>query len=332
MPERVGRYEVAGVLGRGATAVVYLARHTELDRYVALKELKPELADDPTVAERFLLEAQLAATLAHPNVVTVHDFFEHEGIPYIAMEHFERGTLRPFVGRLDRDEVFTVLQGLLAGLEHAESKEVVHRDLKPENLMVTDGHSIKIADFGIAKAYRDAARRTDTGTVLGSPAYLAPERAQGKGAGPLSDLYSVGIIAYELFAGRPPFIHDEPAKIVIDHVQAPVPPLRAQRPDLEVGLAEWVHRLLAKDPAKRPQSAAAAREALEPFVTPARVPRPEPPPPSPWRVLYHPLNVGVPVAVLVAGLVLRAWWLVLVAVAVYAALVLISLREAKARG
>jgi serine/threonine protein kinase len=332
MPERVGRYEVAGVLGRGATAVVYLARHTELDRYVALKELKPELADDPTVAERFLLEAQLAATLAHPNVVTVHDFFEHEGIPYIAMEHFERGTLRPFVGRLDRDEVFTVLQGLLAGLEHAESKEVVHRDLKPENLMVTDGHSIKIADFGIAKAYRDAARRTDTGTVLGSPAYLAPERAQGKGAGPLSDLYSVGIIAYELFAGRPPFIHDEPATIVIDHVQAPVPPLRAQRPDLEVGLAEWVHRLLAKDPAKRPQSAAAAREALEPFMTPVPVPPPEPPPPSPWRVLYHPLNVGVPVAVLVAGLVLRAWWLVLVAVAVYAALVLISLREAKARG
>jgi serine/threonine protein kinase len=326
----IGRYEIGGVLGRGATAVVYLARHRELDRYVALKELKPELADDPAIAERFLLEAQLAATLAHGNVVTVHDFFEEEGIPYIAMEHFERGTLRPFVGRLDDEEIFRVLEGLLAGLQHAEAKGVVHRDLKPENLMVTEAGSIKIADFGIAKAYRDATRRTETGTVLGSPAYIAPERAQGHGAGPVSDLYSVGIIAYELFTGEPPFHKGEPVNIVIEHIHAPVPPLRAKRPDVEVRLADWVHRLLAKDPAKRPQSAAEARGTLEPLVKPARVPLPPEPQPSPWRALYHPLNVGVALAVAIAGLALRVPWLILVAAAAYVALVLVSVREAKA--
>jgi serine/threonine protein kinase len=328
--KRVGRYEVTEVLGRGATAVVYLARHKELDRYVALKELKPELAGDPAVAERFLLEAQLAATLAHPNVVTVHDFFEHRGLPYIAMEHFDRGTLRPFVGRLDDDEVYRVLEGLLAGLQHAEAKGVLHRDLKPENLMVTEASSIKIADFGIAKAYRDTTRRTETGTVLGSPAYIAPERAQGKGAGPVSDLYSVGIIAYELFAGEPPFHTGEPVKIVLDHVHAPVPPLRAKRPDLEVRLADWVHRLLAKDPAKRPQSAAEAWAALEPLIDESRPAPPPPPKPSLRRAFYQPLNVGVPLAVLLAGLALRVPWLALVALAAYAALVFISVREANA--
>jgi serine/threonine protein kinase len=328
---RVGRYEIVGELGHGATAVVYLARQSGLERYVALKELKPELAHNPTVAERFLLEAQLAATLAHPNVVTVHDFFEYRGRPYIAMEHFERGTLRPFVGRLDDEEIFAVLEGLLAGLAHAESKGVVHRDLKPENLMVTEASSIKIADFGIAKAYRHAERLTDTGTVVGSPAYIAPERALGQGAGPLSDLYSVGIIAYELFTGAPPFLDGEPVAIVMQQVQAPVPPVRQKRPDLEDGLADWVHRLLAKDPAARPQGAAAARQELEPYADPPsrreRQPQERPPERSPWRALYHPLNVGVPLAVLAAGLALEVRWLLLVAVAVYAALVLISVRE-----
>jgi serine/threonine protein kinase len=334
--QRVGRYEIVGELGRGATAVVYLARHPDLQRDVAVKELKRELAEDATVAERFLLEARLASSLSHPNVITVYDFDEYRGRPFIAMEHLPRGSLRPFVGRLDLAEIFTVLEGLLAGLVHAEEKGVTHRDLKPENLMVTEASSIKITDFGIAKAYRGAGRLTEPGTVVGSPAYIAPERALGHGAGPLSDLYSVGIVAYELLAGEPPFLDSEPVAIVIRHIHDPVPPLRAKRPDLDAELADWVERLLAKDPADRPQGAAAAWKELEPIAGSTSGPRPRAPGPEdtadrrhlPLRALAHPFNVAVPLVVLAVGLAIGVLWLVPVAAVVYAALVAVSLREA----
>src|SRR5919197_3900186 len=148
----VGRYEILRDIGRGGMAVVYLARQTDLDRNVALKELGAFHAMDPAFAERFLRESRVAGSLSHPNIVTVHDYFEHEGIPYIAMEYMERGSLRPWVGHLSWVQVGGVLEGLLAGLAHAHRQGIVHRDLKPENLMITGDGSIKIADFGIAKA------------------------------------------------------------------------------------------------------------------------------------------------------------------------------------
>lgn len=199
--------------------------------------------------------------------------------------------------------------------------------------MVTDTSSIKITDFGIAKALRSS-HLTDTGTVVGSPAYIAPERALGKGAGPLSDLYSVGIIAYELLAGAPPFLDTEPAAIVLQQVHAPVHPLDAKRPDLPGGLAEWVHRLLEKDPADRPQGAAVAWAELEPIVLDHRRPRPrERPEPAKVVVsaLLHPVNLLVPLAVLAVGLAIDALWLVPVAVVAFAALAVISIREALGR-
>src|SRR5918911_4615496 len=134
---QVGRYEILREVGRGGMAVVYLARQTDLDRNVALKELGAFHAMDPAFAERFLRESRVAGSLSHPNIVTVHDYFEHEGTPYIAMEYIERGSLRPYVGRMKFTQITGVLEGLLAGLTHAESHGIVHRDLKPENLMVT---------------------------------------------------------------------------------------------------------------------------------------------------------------------------------------------------
>src|ERR671931_916124 len=150
----VGRYEILRDIGRGGMAIVYLARQTDLDRFVALKELAAFHASDPSFAQRFIRESRVAGSLAHPNIVTVHDYFERDGTPYIAMEYVERGSLRPYIGRLSPAQIGGVLAGVLAGLAHAERRGVVHRDLKPENLMVTDEGQVKITDFGIAKATR----------------------------------------------------------------------------------------------------------------------------------------------------------------------------------
>jgi serine/threonine protein kinase len=146
--------------------------------------------------------------LTHANVVTVFDYFEQAGAPFIAMEYVERGSLRPYVGQMTPAQIGGVLEGLLAGLAAAEQRGVVHRDLKPENLMVTNDGAVKIADFGIAKATQasgTSAFMTATGHTIGTPAYMAPEQAMAKDIGPWTDLYSVGCIAYELLAGVPPF-------------------------------------------------------------------------------------------------------------------------------
>src|SRR5262249_52345087 len=153
----VGRYEILREIGRGGMATVYLARQTDLDRYVALKELGLLHLTDPSFAERFLRESRMAGGLSHPNIVTVHDYFEHDGTPYITMEYVERGSLRPFIRRMTLGQVAGVLEGVLAGLAHAASRGIVHRDLKPENVMVTSEGTVKIADFGIARALNQAA-------------------------------------------------------------------------------------------------------------------------------------------------------------------------------
>ena len=263
----LGRYVVVREVGRGGMAVVYLARQPDLGRDVALKELLQFHALDPAMAERFAREARVAGSLSHPNIATVFEAFQHEGIPYLAVEYLERGSLRPFVRSLSLPQVVGVLEGLLAGLAHAHAHGIVHRDLKPENVLITDGGAIKIADFGIAKAYNQvwtAEYPTATGMALGTPVYMAPEQAMGRGIGPWTDLYAAGVIAYELLCGRTPF-HDieEPMAVMLHHVSEPAPPLRSVAADVDQQLATWVERLLAKVPAERPPSAVAAWDELE---------------------------------------------------------------------
>ena len=270
MPEAVktvGRYEILRELGRGGMATVHLARQRDLDRLVALKELGAFHAADPSFAQRFVRESRVAGSLSHPNIVTVHDYFEHDGTPYIAMEYVEGGSLRPWVGRMTLAQRTGVLEGILAGLTCAEAQGIVHRDLKPENVMVSSHGLVKIADFGIAKAttnLQTGAFQTATGVTVGTPNYMAPEQAMGQQVGPWTDLYSVGCMAFELFTGRVPFHDiDAPMAILMRHVNDPIPPVRAIDPSIDEEISDWIQGLLSKDPAARMGSAAAAWDAYE---------------------------------------------------------------------
>ena len=258
--QRVGTYEIVRMLARGGMAVVYLVHQPALDRDVVLKRLDLE-RDDPTLAQRFVREARLAAALDHPNVVTLFDFFEDDGVPYIAMEYVAGGSLRSLVGTLELPQVLGVLEGTLAGLAHAERHGIAHRDLKPENVLLTRRGNVKIADFGIARAYNALSQRlTVTGKAMGTPIYMAPEQALDHAIGPQTDLYALGVIVYELLTGRPPFESDSPMGVLYCHVHKPPPPLpRSVRP----AVREWVAWLLEKSPADRPQSAGEAWHALE---------------------------------------------------------------------
>ena len=271
----VGRYEILRLLGRGGMASVHLARQPALDREVALKELHPVHAKDPAFAHRFLNESRVSGALNHPSVVSVIEYFEHEGVPFIAMEYLERGSLRPLVGQLTLAQVAGVLDSVLAGLAEAAARGIVHRDLKPENVLVTaDGHA-KVADFGIAKAIGQVTEfRTATGQIVGTPAYMAPEQITGGEITPQVDLYATGLLAYELLAGRHPFHDtDAPVALLMHHVNDEPPPLASLRPDLPSGVVAWVHAMLAKYPAARPAGAAAAWDRLEEVVSDALGPR-----------------------------------------------------------
>ena len=258
--ERIGSYEVVRLVARGGSATVYEARQGALDRTVAIKRLELR-TDDPTLVERFIRESRIAASFDHPNIVTVFDFFECDDVPYIAMEYLPRGSLRPWIGRLPLRQVLAVLEHLLAGLAHAEQHGVAHRDLKPENVLVTRRGSVKIADFGIAKAYgRATSGYTAPGAPVGTPAYMAPEQALGRPVGPYTDLYALGIMAFEMFSGAPPFEDAEtPVAALYRHVNEPAPPL----PGVSPAVAAWVARLLEKAPEQRPASAAEAWAALD---------------------------------------------------------------------
>ena len=267
---RVGRYEVGEVIGRGGAAVVYLAHQRDLHRPVALKELAPFYAVERGFAERFVEESRMIATLNHPNVVTVHEYFEDAGVPYIVMEYLARGSLRPFVGRLGIAEIVGVLDSVLAGLAHGESRGIVHRDLKPENLLVADDGRVKIADFGVARAINNATPRgvvTASGTTIGTPAYMAPEVALGGTLSPVMDLYSLGIVVWELLTGRVPFEDSgSPAAVLYRQAYEAVPPVEAVVPGIDERLAEWLRRMLRKRPEDRFESAQDAWDRLEDIV------------------------------------------------------------------
>jgi serine/threonine protein kinase len=297
MPGRgrtLGAYELVRQIGRGGMAVVYLARQTTLDRDVALKELSSFHAQSPDMAQRFLRESRLAGSLNHPNIVTVLEYFEHEGTPYIAMEYVPRGSLRPYVGQLSFPQLVGMLEGVLSGLDHAGSAGIVHRDLKPENLMVTSDGRVKITDFGIAKATESAMSAsfaTASGMTVGTPAYMAPEQALAQSVGLWTDLYSVGVMAWEHVVGRPPFHATEaPMAVLLRHIQEEIPDVHEIDPTANRELSQWIARLLVKEPARRTQSPAQAWEDLEEIAIGQLGPR--------WRrearLPTHAATVGTP--------------------------------------
>jgi hypothetical protein len=270
----VDRYEVREEIGRGGSATVYLACQTDLRRLVALKELSAFSAADPTFARRFVRESQVSASLSHPGIVTVHDYFEADGAPFIAMEYVPNGSLRSRVGALSLDRIAGVLEAMLGALAHAHAHGIVHRDLKPENVLVTAEGGVKIADFGIAKALDSVdTALTVTGTTIGTPTYMAPEQATAGEVGAWTDLYAIGVIAFELIAGKPPFGDGEPVAILLRHLKDEPPPLTQVAPSTAPAVSDWVARLLEKAPEKRPRSAAEAWEEFEEIVLATLGPR-----------------------------------------------------------
>jgi serine/threonine protein kinase len=263
----VGRYEILRELGRGGMATVYLARQIDLNRLVALKELAALRRSDASFAQRFLREARLAGSVTHPNVVTVYDLFEHDGTPYIAMEYAERGSFRPYVGQLSLSQLGGMLEAVLSGLTAAEKQGIVHRDLKPENLLVSEAGRVKISDFGIAKATNSVNTElalTSQGATVGTPNYMAPEQALAQDLGPWTDLYSLGIIAFECFIGLPPYGDtEEPLAVLMRQVNEPIPLVNELDPGIDPRLASWIDWLVEKEPSERPESASQAWDELE---------------------------------------------------------------------
>lgn len=263
----VGRYEIVRRVGRGGMASVFLARQKDLDRMVALKELYAINASDGDLARRFMSESRLAGSLTHPNIVTVFEYFHADGLPYIAMEYVERGSLRPFIGHMTLAQIGGVLEGVLAGLDYAGRREIVHRDVKPENVMVSSEGTVKIADFGIAKLANivdTGILHTGTRTIAGTPTYMAPEQAMAAAIGPSTDLYSLGLMAYEMVVGQVPFAEtDSPVALLLRHVNESIPAASVANPDVDRRISDWIGRLTATAPEDRVQSAGAAWEELE---------------------------------------------------------------------
>jgi serine/threonine-protein kinase len=258
------RYELEGVVGRGGMAEVYRARDLRLDRVVAIKTLRADLARDQTFQARFRREAQSAASLNNPSIVAVYDTGEDMStgtpIPFIVMEFVDGKTVRELLNeghRLLPERTLEIVSGVLRALEYSHQAGIVHRDIKPGNVMVTRNGDIKVMDFGIARAMSDAqATMTQTAQVIGTAQYLSPEQARGERVDTRSDLYSTGCLMYELLVGRPPFTGDSPVAIAYQHVREnPIPPSRLD-PDLPPWADAIVLKAMAKSPNDRYQTAA----------------------------------------------------------------------------
>ncbi len=265
------RYELHGVVGRGGMAEVYRAHDIRLDRTVAIKTLRTDLARDHTFQARFRREAQSAASLNHPSIVAVYDTGEDMAtgipVPYIVMEYVDGRTVRDLLQadhRLLPERALEIIDGVLGALDYSHESGIVHRDIKPGNVMVTRNGDIKVMDFGIARAMSDnQATMTQTAQVIGTAQYLSPEQARGERVDARSDLYSTGCLMYELLTGRPPFTGDSPVAIAYQHVREnPVPPSVVD-PEIPAWADAIVLKAMAKDPADRYQSAAEMRMDIQ---------------------------------------------------------------------
>ena len=252
------RYRLGGLLGRGGMAEVFDGYDERLDRPVAVKLLRPEMAADPGIRDRFEVEARSAARLSHPNVVAVFDTGEEQdGTPYLVMERLPGVTLadRMEPGPVDELWLRKVAGDVLAALGAAHAAGIVHRDVKPGNILLAEDGCAKVADFGIAKSLEMTGDLTGTGLLVGTPAYVAPERLEGRPATERSDLYALGVVLYEALAGTKPFEAGTPVALA-NAVLHDVPrPLRELRPDVDPGFAAAIEQAMAKEPAARPASA-----------------------------------------------------------------------------
>ena len=247
------RYEIEKLIGEGGMANVYLARDTILDRRVAVKVLRGDLAGDEKFVRRFQREALSASSLSHPNIVEIYDVGEDEGNFYIVMEYIEGKTLKQLIkkrGVLSLSETMDIMLQLLDALASAHDSYIIHRDIKPQNIMIKDSGLVKITDFGIAVAL-NSTELTQTNSVMGSVHYLPPEQASGKGSTIRSDIYSLGILMFEMLTGKVPFNGDSAVEIALKHMKDPLPSVREINPVVPQSVENIILKAAAKNPKNR---------------------------------------------------------------------------------
>jgi len=326
------RYRLLELIGSGGMAVVYKGVDTLLQRRVAVKVLREGFASDPAFLARFQREARAAANLDHPSIVTVYDVGQDDDRHYIVMEYVDGQDLKTLIrqeGRLGIDEALDIAIQVCGGVGHAHKAGVIHCDIKPQNVLVTRDGRAKVTDFGIARALSETGL-TESETVWGSPLYFSPEQAAGEPPSPASDVYSIGIVMYEMLAGSPPFQAEKPAALALMHMREEPPPLAVRNPQVPLQLEWIIRKVLAKEPSARYRTADQLAYVLEEYrkrgeqmtgwqpATPSRLsstPIPmggavEAEPPSMSRLALDRLTwiLGVIAFVAVVGLILLGWW------------------------
>ena len=255
-PDTLGRYKILRELGRGAMGVVYFGKDPTIHRFVAIKTMRLDDVDDRAKLEeaktRFFREAESTGRLSHPNIVTIFDAGEENDLVYIAMELLQGRTLKEWARNPNLmllDKLFPILATVADAMDYAHQQGVVHRDIKPANIMLTDDHVVKVMDFGIARMASSS--RTTTETVLGTPTYMSPEQIAGKRVDGRSDIFSLGVVMFELLTGRPPFTGDNLSAVLFAIANTPHPPLTTLRPDLPPVIQSILDRALQKEPVHR---------------------------------------------------------------------------------
>jgi serine/threonine protein kinase len=259
-----GRYELHEPIATGGMATIFKAWDTRVERIVAVKILRSLAKTDRRAIERFRREAHAAARLSHPNAVTIYDFLEERGEHYLIMEYVVGVNLKQYLARkgtLSPQEAVQITSQVCSVLQVAHAQGFIHRDIKPQNIMITPDGQAKLTDFGIVRVM-EAAGLTNTGIVLGTADYLAPEQARGDPLSPASDLYSLGVVLYEMLAGRPPFVGSSAVQVAMQHTQNVPPPPSKYNPRIPRALELVVKKALQKDPARRYTTAEAMRKAL----------------------------------------------------------------------
>lgn len=310
--KQLGKYDIIERLGRGGMAEVYKGYQASLDRYVAIKLLHPFLADDPEFKDRFEREARNVARLRHPNIVQVYDFEYDEAREsyYMVMELIEGPTLKDYQTELNQrgehptqEEIYRVMRGAGEALAYAHARGMIHRDVKPANLMLDDDGRVVLTDFGIAKIVTGV-QFTASGGMVGTPAYMAPEQGLGEQGDERSDLYSLGVILYELTTGRLPYTGETPLSVILKHLNEPIPSVREHNPSVTPAMEAFIHKVLAKEPEDRFQSAEemlrelSRVDAILDLSASVAEPEPsgtEPPPPLPPSVSTPEPAASVPV-------------------------------------